>query len=89
MVDYSRYHAIKVEKKEGIVTLTLNRPEALNAVSHEMHLELEEIFVDVNKDEEVNAVILTGEGRAFSAGGDLKMMLKWLSEHLPIQDVTK
>jgi enoyl-CoA hydratase/carnithine racemase len=63
-----------VEKKEGVATLTLNRPDALNAVGDGMHEELENIFLDVAGDEEINAVILTGAGRAFSAGGDVKGM---------------
>ncbi|MFQ5826789.1 MAG: enoyl-CoA hydratase/isomerase family protein [Dehalococcoidia bacterium] len=75
MVDYSRYTSIIVEKADKVITLTLNRPQALNAIDHTLHLELEDIFEDVAGDEEVNAVILTGSGRTFSAGGDIKGMV--------------
>ena len=75
MVDYGRYKLIKVEKREKVATLTLNQPDKLNAVGEDFHDELEDIFVDVDKDDEVNAVILTGEGRAFSAGGDIQYMI--------------
>ena len=75
MVDYSRYNSITAERKDKVLTLTLNRPEALNAVSPEMHTELSQIFGDVQLDEETNAVLLTGAGKAFSAGGDVKGML--------------
>lgn len=74
MADYSRYQALKVEKAQGVATLTLNRPEALNAISSDLHRELEDAFLDLADDGEVNAIILTGAGRAFSAGGDVKGM---------------
>lgn len=83
MVDYSRYRFIKVEKKEGIATLTLNRPEVLNAVNPELHIELEDIFGDVARDDEVNVVVLTGAGRAFCAGGDVKAMAARPTEPSP------
>jgi len=70
--DYSRYQYIKIEKDNGLVTLTLNRPDSLNAIIAPMHHELETIWVDVSEDPEVNAVLLTGAGRAFCAGADVK-----------------
>ena len=75
MVDYSRYKVIKIEKKGKVAIITLNRPEALNAFNEELILELQNIFEDVGRDDEVIAVMLTGAGKAFSAGGDLKMLL--------------
>jgi len=75
MVDYSRYKLIKVEKKDKVATLTLNQPDQLNAVGNDIHDELETIFLDVDSDDDVNAVILTGAGRAFSAGGDINAMI--------------
>jgi enoyl-CoA hydratase len=86
MVDYSRYKYLLVEKKDGICKLTMNRPEALNAVGPELHPELENIFADVARDEEVRVVVLTGAGRAFSAGGDIKLMQRGLDA--PIADKT-
>lgn len=65
--DYSRYQYIKVEKDNGLITLTLNRPESLNAIIPTMHHELETIWIDVSEDEEVNAILLTGSGRGFCA----------------------
>lgn len=75
MVDYSKYKYLKMDKKDKIATITLNKPDGLNAISKDMHYELEEIFNDVNRDEDVNAVIITGAGKAFSAGGDIKNMI--------------
>jgi len=73
-MDYSRYKLIKVEKDDKIAVFTLNRPEALNAINAELHTELEDIFADVAQDNEVNVVVLTGAGRAFCSGGDVKGM---------------
>ena len=74
MVAYSRYRFIKVEKENRVATLTLNRPEALNAIMDEMHGELEDVFVDLARDDEANVIVVTGAGRAFCAGGDVKGM---------------
>ena len=55
----------------GLVTVTLNRPEKLNAISQKMHRELQEVCTGLRDDFEARVVILTGAGRAFSAGADL------------------
>jgi len=80
MVDYSRYQCIKVEKAAGIATLTLNRPQTLNAFDPALHLELEDIWEDVARDGEVRCVVLTGAGRAFSSGGDIREMERRLTD---------
>ena len=74
MGNYSKFKAIKVSVQDAVATVTLNRPEALNAVDHVMHLELEEMLALVAEDQDINAVVLTGAGKAFSAGGDIKAM---------------
>jgi enoyl-CoA hydratase len=62
-----------VEKKEGIATLTLNRPRAMNALSLELRRAIAEAFAALAKESEVGCVIVTGAGdRAFCAGLDLK-----------------
>jgi enoyl-CoA hydratase len=63
------------EKSEGIATITLNRPEALNAFSKEVVDEVLQVLEDVRNDENVRVVVLTGAGeKAFSAGADIKAM---------------
>jgi len=74
MPDYGKYQFIKVEKSDKLATVILNRPDALNAVNSELHHELEHIWIDLAEDSEINAILLTGAGRAFSAGGDVKNM---------------
>ncbi|MEM2101925.1 MAG: enoyl-CoA hydratase-related protein [Candidatus Bathyarchaeia archaeon] len=64
------------EKNEGIATITLNRPDALNAFSAELINEVLQCVDDVSRDETIRAVILTGAGeKAFSAGADIKAMI--------------
>jgi enoyl-CoA hydratase len=73
-IDYSDYEFLKIEVLERVATITLNRPDSLNAVHSGLHHELERIWLDVGADREVNAILLTGAGRAFCAGGDIKAM---------------
>lgn len=80
-VDYTRYREIRAEREARILTLTFNRPAQYNAVNHELHEELSDIFYDVAKDEETDVVVLTGAGKAFCAGGDLRAMKEHADEH--------
>lgn len=68
------YQDILVTREDGVATVTLNRPEALNALSLEMREGLGTIFQEFKTDDSVRAVVLTGAGRAFCAGGDVKGM---------------
>jgi enoyl-CoA hydratase len=70
-MDYSSYETLKIETSNKVATVTLNRPERLNAVNGVMHNEIERFFGEVNSDSEINAIVLTGAGRAFCAGGDI------------------
>jgi enoyl-CoA hydratase/carnithine racemase len=60
------------EKRERIAYVTLNRPQALNAINRQMLDDLRQVWAEVRDDPGVWVVILTGAGRAFSAGADLK-----------------
>lgn len=66
------YETIILEKKENIATITLNRPEKLNAENPKMAEELVEVFDVVDKDDDVRVVVITGAGRAFCAGADIQ-----------------
>jgi enoyl-CoA hydratase/carnithine racemase len=65
------YSCIAYEVADGIATLTLRRPEKLNAFTQEMMRELLHVFDAIDADDAVRAVIVTGDGRAFCAGADL------------------
>jgi enoyl-CoA hydratase len=73
-IDYGEYEFLNVAVADRIATITINRPDRLNAVHNALHHELEQIWLDVRADQDVNAIILTGAGRAFCAGGDVKGM---------------
>lgn len=63
---------VLVSKEDGLATVTLNRPEALNALSAGLRNRIAEVFAELAVDAEVEVVILTGAGRAFTVGLDLK-----------------
>ena len=66
------FESITVEKVDAIATITMNRPEALNAITLTMLKELKSAVDAAASDDEVGLIVLTGAGRAFSAGVDLK-----------------
>ena len=74
-MDYESYKALQVERKDGILRVTIDRPEARNAINADLHAEFGRIFTDAERDEETEVVILTGSGKSFCAGGDLE----WIS----------
>ena len=66
------YQDLLYDKTDKIVTITLNRPKALNALSEELVKEIRLALDEADADPEVRVVILTGAGRSFSAGYDIK-----------------
>jgi len=74
MSRYANYQHLKVEVADKVATVTINRPEARNAINQRMIRELRTIWDDLADDMSVNVVLLTGEGKYFSVGGDVKMM---------------
>jgi 2-(1,2-epoxy-1,2-dihydrophenyl)acetyl-CoA isomerase len=62
---------LRTTREDGVATLTITRPEKLNALTAQVHAELREALAACAEDEAVRVVVLTGEGRAFSAGQDL------------------
>lgn len=75
VLDYDGYRGLQIERSGRILTVTLNRPQALNAIDATLHEELSRIFSDIDRDEETDVVVLTGAEGAFCAGGDLKWMV--------------
>lgn len=76
MSEHSYKYLIVEKRSSGVAVVTMNRPEILNAINWEMHEELEQIFVDLDKDRSVRAIVLTGAGRGFCSGGDQKSLDK-------------
>lgn len=74
-MDYSHYKHLLIEIDQGIAKVTINRPEVYNAVNHQLHGELAQIWRDLDRDHDVRVIVVTGAGdKAFSAGGDLAML---------------
>ncbi|HKM99356.1 MAG TPA: enoyl-CoA hydratase/isomerase family protein [Candidatus Binataceae bacterium] len=74
-MDYREYQHLVFERKgDGILLITINRPDVLNATNNRLHWELSHVWLDIAQDAETNVIVVTGAGRAFSAGGDLAMI---------------
>jgi enoyl-CoA hydratase len=77
-MDFSNYKTIKFERQGKVLEVIFNRPDKLNAVDEQMHGELACLFADISNDSGCEVIILTGAGRAFSAGGDIDWMQKMI-----------
>ncbi len=77
----SEYNAIKWEREGPIGILTFDRPEDMNAIGEELRTELMDFMDRLPHEQEVNVVIVTGSGKAFSAGGDLHGFLNRSTAH--------
>ena len=71
---YDLPDVIRVESDGPIRIVRLSRPEALNAINAELHLGLTRLFPQLSADHEARVAVITGEGRAFSAGGDFDLL---------------
>lgn len=71
------WETVRLEERNGVATLTLNRPQALNALNPQLVDELKQAIARLREAESVRAVVLTGSGRAFCVGGDVKMVRAW------------
>ena len=69
---YKKYeHLLFEEKDHGVLLMTINRPEQMNATDAVLHNALSRVWLDIEDDPDIRVVVVTGAGRAFSAGGDL------------------
>jgi len=74
---YARYQRLKLDRPHpAVLRITISNPGQMNAVDPLTHSELTEIWRDIDADTATNAVIVTGAGKAFSAGGDLSLVAK-------------
>ena len=65
------YSTLELRRSGPVLTLLFNRPDRLNAIDARMHTELARVFAEIARDAEARAVVVTGAGRAFCAGGDI------------------
>lgn len=71
-----KYETILVDKKDGITWVTFNRPDQRNAMSPQLHMEMDDVLDDVAVDPETEVLVITGAGKAFSAGQDIKLYFR-------------
>jgi enoyl-CoA hydratase len=78
---YSGFEGLKFERiEDGILRIVMSTPGRLNAAGPEMHRSLANVWTEVDRDPDTRVAIITGEGDAFSAGGDLDMILDMASD---------
>jgi enoyl-CoA hydratase len=77
---FDDYKTILFNRRGRVLEVTLNRPEKLNATDAVLHTELARVFFDISNDPDSDIVVLTGAGRAFSAGGDVSWMQDSIDE---------
>ncbi|HXJ84648.1 MAG TPA: enoyl-CoA hydratase/isomerase family protein [Candidatus Methylomirabilis sp.] len=74
-MNYADYQHLLFEKKDnGVVLITINRPQHLNATNARLHWELTQVWLTIDADPEARVALITGAGKAFSAGGDLELV---------------
>ena len=74
-MDYADYQHLAFDRRpSGVVLITINRPEVMNATNARLHWELTQVWLTIDADPQTRVALVTGAGRAFSAGGDLEMV---------------
>lgn len=79
-MNFADYHSLLLERRNKVLYATMNRPETMNAVDDRMDFELQRLFIDIIDDAETNVLVLTGAGKAFSAGGDMNEIKALIEE---------
>jgi enoyl-CoA hydratase len=83
------YKTILVEKKNHLAILSFNRPEKLNAINVQVKRELSQALIELEADDDVRVVIMTGAGRAFSSGYDITAPESELEEFMSLKEEEK
>lgn len=87
---FDSYPGLKFERRDnGVLWMTISRPEAFNATDAELHLGLSRVWRDIDDDDETRVVVVTGEGKAFSAGGDLEWIDGFVGDAHKLQGVMR
>jgi enoyl-CoA hydratase/carnithine racemase len=86
-VDYDLPGVVRVEADGPVRVVTLSRPEQLNAVNDDLHLALTRLWPQLSADTDARAAVVTGEGRAFSAGGDFDLLDRMAKDRALRHDV--
>jgi enoyl-CoA hydratase len=85
-MNFASYKAIQFRRDGKVLHATFNRPDTLNAFDHDLHTESERLFVEAATDDATSVVVITGAGRAFSAGGNIDDMQVLIDKPLKFMD---
>ena len=81
-MDFDAYEHLLFDRHDhGVLLITINRPERMNATNERLHTELTTVWRDVGDDEATRVAVVTGAGKAFSAGGDLEMIQQMTGDY--------
>jgi enoyl-CoA hydratase len=81
-VSFEDYQLLTFTRRDhGVLLITMNRPDKYNAADERMHTELARVWTDVSADPDIRVAVITGAGRAFSAGGDLAMVERMAGDY--------
>ena len=84
-IDYADFEHLAFDRRsDGVVVVTFNRPEVLNAANVRMHREMSEVWAVIDGDPDARVSVVTGAGRAFSAGGDLDMIADMTTDYAAV-----
>ena len=85
---YAAYSKLKIDyPAQRVLRITFDRPETYNSVDAETHTQITNIWRDINEDHDINAIIVTGAGKAFSAGGDFELIEEHHERFRALRDV--
>ncbi len=81
-LDPESYEHLRFERREhGVLLVTIDRPERMNATNETLHREISGVWREIDADEQTRVAVVTGAGRAFSAGGDLEMVQRMAGDY--------
>jgi enoyl-CoA hydratase len=85
LTQYADFEHLTFDRRgDGVVVITLDRPAVLNAANERMHREMSEVWAVVDADPDARVSVVTGAGRAFSAGGDLDMIARMTEDYAAV-----
>jgi enoyl-CoA hydratase len=89
-LDYAEYQQLLFERPDdGVLLITINNPDKYNATDEVLHNELSRVWLDVDRDPDTRIAVITGAGKAFSAGGDLDMIERQTKNFARVAEVMR
>lgn len=87
---FDRYQGLRFDRRDhGVLLITIDRPDSYNSTDAGLHWALSRIWLDIEDDDDTRVVVITGAGKAFSAGGDMGWIETFVGDYDGIRDVLK